>query len=316
MQDEYKSSDGCFTLAQPSPAARLFVPAAAPARLPQAGPAPRSRGGRARRLRQSARGAVLTRGAASISRRSAGVAQQSEPPAARGGRVCPTDPPLICRAAQSSRPARPAPRPTAQVRKSSRGFPAERSAGEAERVRCGAVLLCARPARGLLAGVVAVAFRSVRPRRGRCGGRVRRGRHFVAERWRLLFFFGRGGGAGGEGGAGRGRAPGSYWGRAEAVSAHRLPIGRGRVAQCGIGAGGAESPAGLTRLSPAGPRTHSHERLPRLHREAEPGRQGEGCREVLQGVRPHPRHRPEKGLRLRGECAPSPSPTPLVHTRI
>lgn len=66
----------------------------------------------------------------------------------------------------------------------------------------------------------------------------------------------------------------------------------------------------------AAPCTHSHERLPRLHREAEPGRQGEGCGEVLQGLRPHPRHRPEEGLRIRGKGAASPFPTPLVLTRV
>lgn len=69
--------------------------------------------GRGRRLRQWPRGAALTRGAASISRRSAGVAQHSEPSVARGGRIRPTDPPIVCRAAPRNRPVRLAPRPTA-----------------------------------------------------------------------------------------------------------------------------------------------------------------------------------------------------------
>lgn len=111
---------------------------------------------------------------------------------------------------------------------------------------------------------------------------------------------------------------------AEAESSWRLPIGgaRGRGRAAGLLRTAAGRGVLSHRAGRAGPdragrgadgrggarclrselRRHSHERLPRLHREAEPGRQGEGCGEVLQGIRPHPGHRSEEGLWVRGEC--------------
>lgn len=163
------------------------------------------------------------------------------------------------------------------------------------------------------------------PRRGRCRRRVRRSRHFVAERWRLLFFLGSAGaGLTGRGGSWAGPKVerwaliGAGWGGVHLLCSHWPVVGAG--------------PAGALRhrrravlshregpdalVPAAAPRTHNHERLPRLHREAEPGRQGEGCGEVFQGLRPHPRHRPEEGLRIRGECAPSPFPTTPAFFRV
>jgi len=46
-----------------------------------------------------------------------------------------------------------------------------------------------------------------------------------------------------------------------------------------------------------------NERVSHLHRPPEPLGSGEGRGAVLQRVRPHPRHRPEERLRLRGESS-------------
>lgn len=128
-------------------------------------------------------------------------------------------------------------------------------------------------------------------------------------------------------GRGRRRNAGFPLAQAKAESSRLLPIGpeRGRGRACcglrqggrprgagcaespgraaGGGGGGADGRAGR-RVSRSELRAHSHERLPRLHREAEPGRQGEGCGEVLQGIRPHPGHRSEEGVWVCGECRP------------
>lgn len=120
---------------------------------------------------------------------------------------------------------------------------------------CDALVLCAWPARGPAAGVVAAPFRS--ERQGLCRRRVRHSRHFVAERWRLLFFFSWGAGAtwAGKrlGGAG-GRAPGSYWAGVRRCPPAAFPLalvgGGARWRSAAAAAGGAESPEGLTRLSP------------------------------------------------------------------
>lgn len=74
--------------------------------------------------------------------------------------------------------------------------------GEAQHSVCGAGRFCCVPSRpaGARPALSPLGSAPCGPRRGRCRRRVRRGRHFVPERWRLLFFLG----SAGAGLAGRG----------------------------------------------------------------------------------------------------------------
>lgn len=91
---------------------------------------------------------------------------------------------------------------------------------------------------------------------------MRHDRHFVAQRWRLLFFFSWGGGANWEGrqlGGAGGRAPGSYWAEVRRClpAAFPLALGGGGAGwrSAAAAAGGAESPGGPDAPVPAaGPR--------------------------------------------------------------